>query len=131
MEEGADAKAGPANSNGASLRSSVLWLTTAQVCAPCGHALFTETSSGPNHIDKKASSLQPASLLTGVQGSKPAPAPVTRKLFVGGLSAATQEPQLRAAFAPYGEVEEAVHISSCGRPRGFGFVVFSNAAGAA
>lgn len=48
------------------------------------------------------------------------------KLFVGGLAWATNDEGLRAAFEPFGELQEAVVISDrdSGRSRGFGFVTF-------
>jgi len=51
------------------------------------------------------------------------------KLFIGGLAWATNEASLRAAFAKYGEVTDAVVIldRETGRSRGFGFVTFAEA----
>jgi len=51
------------------------------------------------------------------------------KLFIGGLAWATNEASLRAAFAKYGEVTDAVVIldRETGRSRGFGFVTFASA----
>lgn len=48
------------------------------------------------------------------------------KLFVGGLSYATDENSLREAFAPYGDVIEARVIvdRETGRSRGFGFISY-------
>ena len=53
---------------------------------------------------------------------------MTNKLFVGGLSWDTTESTLRAAFEPFGALEEAVVVSDreTGRSRGFGFVTFSS-----
>jgi RNA recognition motif-containing protein len=50
------------------------------------------------------------------------------KLFVGGLAWATDSDGLKAAFAEYGEVEEAKVITDrdTGRSRGFGFVTFAD-----
>jgi RNA recognition motif-containing protein len=55
------------------------------------------------------------------------------RLFVGGLDTTTSTETLRAAFAPFGTVEEAVVIfdRGTGRSRGFGFVTFSASAEAA
>lgn len=55
-----------------------------------------------------------------------------KKLFVGGLAWATNDQGLRAAFEPFGAVEEAAVISDreTGRSRGFGFVTFTDAAAA-
>lgn len=53
-----------------------------------------------------------------------------RKLFVGGLSYETTEKELREYFGTYGEIE-AVNVKSdpnTGRSRGFGFIVFKEAA---
>ena len=50
------------------------------------------------------------------------------KLYVGNLSFNTSEAQLRELFAAHGEVTSAslVMDRETGRPRGFGFVEFSN-----
>lgn len=50
------------------------------------------------------------------------------KLYVGNLSFSTTEAELRSAFEQYGEVSSAslVMDRETGRPRGFGFVEFSN-----
>ncbi len=50
------------------------------------------------------------------------------KLYVGNLSFSTTEAQLRELFAAHGEVTSAslVMDRETGRPRGFGFVEFSN-----
>lgn len=50
------------------------------------------------------------------------------KLFVGGLSWDTDTEGLRAAFAEYGNVSDAVVVQDreTGRSRGFGFVTFDN-----
>lgn len=52
------------------------------------------------------------------------------KLFVGGISWDTSEERLRDHFQTFGEVVEAVIMKdrNTGRARGFGFVVFANAA---
>ncbi|KAL8470096.1 hypothetical protein ACS0TY_032822 [Phlomoides rotata] len=52
------------------------------------------------------------------------------KLFVGGISWDTSEDRLREYFQAFGEVVEAVIMKdrTTGRGRGFGFVVFANAA---
>ena len=46
------------------------------------------------------------------------------KIYVGNLSYDTHEEGLRAAFSPYGTIEDAVVITDrdTGRSRGFGFV---------
>ena len=46
------------------------------------------------------------------------------KLYVGNMSYATTEDELREAFAPYGEVlrVDILYDRDTGRPRGFGFV---------
>jgi cold-inducible RNA-binding protein len=49
------------------------------------------------------------------------------RLFVGNLSFSATEPDIRAAFAAHGTVDE-VHIAmdrATGRPRGFAFVTMS------
>lgn len=50
--------------------------------------------------------------------------PIPCRLFVGGLSWSIGEEQLRAAFAPFGEVSDAVVVNdrATGRSRGFAFV---------
>ena len=51
-----------------------------------------------------------------------------KKLFVGSLAWATDSAGLRAAFARFGDIEEAQVISDreTGRSRGFGFVTFND-----
>lgn len=53
---------------------------------------------------------------------------MSSKLFVGGLAWGTDNDSLRAAFAPMGEVVEAVVITDreTGRSRGFGFVTMAS-----
>jgi RNA recognition motif-containing protein len=50
------------------------------------------------------------------------------KLFIGGLSWSTSEDSLRAAFAEFGDVTEAIVVldRETGRSRGFGFVTYSS-----
>ncbi|WOL12935.1 heterogeneous nuclear ribonucleoprotein 1 [Canna indica] len=50
------------------------------------------------------------------------------KLFIGGISWETSEDKLKDHFASYGEVLDAIVMrdKATGRPRGFGFVVFSD-----
>ena len=52
----------------------------------------------------------------------------TVKLFVGGLAWATDDVSLRAAFQPFGNLQDAVGIKDrdTGRSRGFGFVTYSD-----
>jgi RNA recognition motif-containing protein len=54
---------------------------------------------------------------------------MSRKLFVGGLSWNTDDAGLRAAFEPFGAIEEAKVINDrdTGRSRGFGFVTYVDA----
>ncbi|HEX2735224.1 MAG TPA: RNA-binding protein [Polyangiaceae bacterium] len=54
------------------------------------------------------------------------------KLFVGGLSWNTDDQGLRAAFEPFGAVEDARVMTDrdTGRSRGFGFVTFTDSASA-
>ncbi|TXG72643.1 hypothetical protein EZV62_001222 [Acer yangbiense] len=53
---------------------------------------------------------------------------MSAKLFVGGLSYATDDQSLKEAFSSFGEVVDAKVISDrdSGRSRGFGFVSFSS-----
>ena len=53
---------------------------------------------------------------------------MSKKLFVGSLSWNVDDRGLREAFAPHGEITEAVVITDrgSGRSRGFGFVTFAN-----
>lgn len=50
------------------------------------------------------------------------------KLFIGGIAWDTTEDKLRDYFGQYGEVTQTVIMrdKTTGRPRGFGFVVFSD-----
>ena len=50
------------------------------------------------------------------------------KLFIGGIALDTTEETLRDHFNLYGEVSQVVIMrdKTTGRPRGFGFVVFSD-----
>lgn len=50
------------------------------------------------------------------------------KLYVGGLSPATDDQRLLAAFSDYGDITEAVVIlkGDSGVSRGFGFVSFAD-----
>ena len=51
-----------------------------------------------------------------------------KKLFVGSLAWATDSSGLQAAFARFGDIEEATVISDreTGRSRGFGFVTYTD-----
>ena len=53
---------------------------------------------------------------------------MAKKLFVGSLSWNTTDEGLRTAFAPHGEIAEAVVVTDrdTGRSRGFGFVTFED-----
>ena len=57
---------------------------------------------------------------------------MAKKLFVGNLVWGLTEDELRAHFAPYGEIEEAIIITDrfSGRSKGFGFVTYVNDADA-
>lgn len=50
------------------------------------------------------------------------------KLFVGGISWETTEEKLKDHFGQYGDVMQAniMKDKATGRPRGFGFVLFSD-----
>ena len=52
---------------------------------------------------------------------------MAKKLFVGSMSWNTTDEGLRSAFAPFGEIVEAVVVKErgTGRSRGFGFVTFA------
>ncbi|WAS98312.1 RNA recognition motif domain-containing protein [Nannocystis punicea] len=52
------------------------------------------------------------------------------KIFVGGLAWATGDESLRAAFEPFGKVDEAIVVKDkeTMRSRGFGFVTFADEA---
>lgn len=56
-----------------------------------------------------------------------APAEPNQKLFIGGLAWAATDEDLRAAFAPFGEVVSAsvVRYPDTGRSKGFGFVEYA------
>ncbi|EFN53389.1 hypothetical protein CHLNCDRAFT_36600 [Chlorella variabilis] len=58
--------------------------------------------------------------------------PTSAKLFLGGLSWDTTEEKLRDHFSKYGSIVEAVVMRDrqTGRPRGFGFVTFTEPAAA-
>ncbi|MDA8087527.1 MAG: RNA-binding protein [Nitrospiraceae bacterium] len=49
---------------------------------------------------------------------------MSKKLYVGNLSYAVTEDELREAFAKFGEVQSVriIRDEATGRPRGFGFV---------
>ncbi len=57
-----------------------------------------------------------------------AAATIPSRLFVGGLSWGTTQDVLRAAFAEYGRVQEAVIVTDrdTGSSRGFGFVTMAD-----
>lgn len=57
-----------------------------------------------------------------------APAAAATKVFIGGLSWATDDAKLRSYFENFGSVVEAFvsYDKYTGRPRGFGFVVFES-----
>ena len=50
------------------------------------------------------------------------------KLFIGGISWETSEEKLKDYFGNYGDISQTVIMRDkiSGRPRGFGFVVFSD-----
>jgi len=51
-----------------------------------------------------------------------------RKLFVGGLCAEVSNEEFRKYFEQYGEIEDCIVMreKESGRPRGFGFITFSD-----
>lgn len=53
---------------------------------------------------------------------------MAKKLFVGNLDWGMTTEDLRAAFASFGDIEDAVVITDrfSGRSKGFGFVTFSD-----
>ena len=53
---------------------------------------------------------------------------MSKKLFVGNIDWNTTEEDIQALFSKYGAVEEAVIIKDkmTNRPKGFGFVTYSN-----
>jgi RNA recognition motif-containing protein len=67
-----------------------------------------------------------ARMATRSSGSRAASIPC--RLFVGSLDGRTTEAGLRAAFAAFGEVSDAVIMCdrATGRPRGFGFVTMQS-----
>ncbi|KAF6136826.1 hypothetical protein GIB67_030111 [Kingdonia uniflora] len=58
--------------------------------------------------------------------------PAQRKLFIRGLGWDTTSDSLRALFASYGDLEEAIVIldKATGKSKGYGFVIFKNVDGA-
>ncbi|WOL07835.1 heterogeneous nuclear ribonucleoprotein 1-like [Canna indica] len=60
------------------------------------------------------------------EGEMEPPASERAKLFIGGLSNETREPELREYFGMFGEVKDAVVMTDrlTGNARGFGFVCF-------
>lgn len=74
----------------------------------------------------KDAALKDPALLTRISGT-PAPVdPSLRKIFVHGLGWDATTEDLKAAFAPFGEIEDcrAVADRTTGRCKGFGFVLF-------
>lgn len=58
---------------------------------------------------------------------------MSKKIYIGNLSFATTEAELRSVFERHGNVETVTLISDreTGRPRGFGFVEMIDASAAA
>ena len=71
---------------------------------------------------------QAMQVITGTPGAGRAAATIPCRLFVGGLSWDTTAESLRAAFAEFGPVADAVVVKDrdTGRSRGFGFVTLEN-----
>lgn len=92
--------------------------------APGQHELTTQAEIVGNipSIDEVMRSLQ-----SGARGERSAAA-IPSKLFVGSLSDATTSASLRAHFAGYGDIIEAVVITDrvTGASRNFGFVTFAD-----
>ena len=57
---------------------------------------------------------------------------MAKKLFVGSLEWGVTDEDLKAAFAEFGDIEEAIVIKDkfSGRSKGFGFVTFTDDAAA-
>ncbi|KAJ3108486.1 hypothetical protein HDU96_007518 [Phlyctochytrium bullatum] len=79
---------------------------------------FTATATTPFHRLYSVNSVKP---------------PMSTRVFVGGLAWETTDGSLKAAFEGCGEVTQAMVVldRETGRSRGFGFVTFSEAEGAA
>jgi heterogeneous nuclear ribonucleoprotein A1/A3 len=52
----------------------------------------------------------------------------SRKIFLGGLPPSLKEPDMKAYFEKYGEIEQCVIMKDkpTGKSRGFGFIIFVN-----
>jgi len=50
-----------------------------------------------------------------------------KKLFIGGITAATTKEMLEAHFGQFGTITDAVVMEMGGQPRGFGFVTYESA----
>jgi len=74
----------------------------------------------------------PADPLPPASPPPPTTLPAGTKLYVGNLPFSATEDELRSLFSEYGAVEDVTIITDreTRRPRGFGYVTFSNAEGA-
>ncbi|GAB5356562.1 hypothetical protein AAMO2058_000300600 [Amorphochlora amoebiformis] len=79
-------------------------------------------------LDGRVLDCKPAVPKDEIEQNGPPPVQKTRKIFVGGVSQDTTEPEFRAFFEKFGTVVEAKIMTDgmTGRPRGFGFVTFDN-----
>eukprot|EP00954_Amorphochlora_amoebiformis_P020981 1343278-Amorphochlora_amoeboformis.AAC.2 len=77
-------------------------------------------------LDGRVLDCKPAVPKDEIEQNGPPPVQKTRKIFVGGVSQDTTEPEFRAFFEKFGTVVEAKIMTDgmTGRPRGFGFVTF-------
>jgi len=90
-------------------------------------------SSGPHQLDSKSVDPKPAvpkqsGALIPTNPTKPPSNHHSRKLFVGGLSAATTLEDVKHYFEQYGKVEDAMLLMDrlTQRHRGFAFVTFES-----
>ncbi|CAN0221748.1 unnamed protein product, partial [Laminaria digitata] len=77
--------------------------------------------------DRHGSNARGGSQVGGRQGGMN-DAPLTNKIFVGGLDQEVNDADFRAYFAKFGKVEDAVvmYDKKTGRSRGFGFITYDS-----